>query len=489
MPETENRRFSKYLAIVADKILLPFLLVILGIVIFDPIKDWWIGPKSYKVYLVGARTDEIDKIFRGVRLGSGVEPLQIDDVPITLETTEDLGEASTTAKRIAAEKDVLLVIGHVYSQRTIDALPTYMGADPPIPVIATKETNPDLLSTSPKCTNLGCPLLQMSPTDDEQARDGLDFAFTQLPKRRMLAGGTGENQTDHYNFLILKEANGINPSYADNLTKKYVSLLEEADYLKKGAFDQGTINIGDAATFLNIASSIINYKPDVVIYVGQSPLARQFFTALHDQLPPPPTADPKLPAGAPRKDVVKYQPPLILLCDAAVSPEVLNKGFLGIQDVFATYPLSSLAYKETESVLGRDAFAIVAGLVKEAGYHRPLKQGGGWAYTLRRTLQMHRVKDARAALAAAIINASEGNEDFKGPTMNEYAFEFPYHHRKNGRFHVWSISGSRVIEADPMDGDPIYVGEAGTTISGPARKPQPQFARALETSLPAKGSE
>jgi hypothetical protein len=96
MSDVEKSKWTHYLEIGAHEVLLPFLLVILGIVIFDPIKDWWLGPKNYKIYLVGATSPEIDKIFRGVRLGNNVEPLQIDDVPIVLETVDDQANAAAS---------------------------------------------------------------------------------------------------------------------------------------------------------------------------------------------------------------------------------------------------------------------------------------------------------------------------------------------------------------------------------------------------------
>lgn len=32
-----------------EKVLVPLVLVIVGVVFFDPIRDWWVGPKVYKI--------------------------------------------------------------------------------------------------------------------------------------------------------------------------------------------------------------------------------------------------------------------------------------------------------------------------------------------------------------------------------------------------------------------------------------------------------
>jgi len=117
-----------------------------------------------------------------------------------------------------------------------------------------------------------------------------------------------------------------------------------------------------------------------------------------------PSPDPNQQAKDQTTDQGNRQAPVILLCDAAVSPEILSRGFLDLPNVFVTYPLSSSEYRETESILGRDAFSIVGGLVAKAGHHRPLRLAGGWGYGLRRILRMHRVKDAREALASAFLN-------------------------------------------------------------------------------------
>ena len=163
---------------------------------------------------------------------------------------------------------------------------------------------------------------------------------------------------------------------------------------------------------------------------------------------------------------------MIILCDAAISPEILSKGFMGLSNVFATYPISATQYKETDSSIGRDAFAIVEALVRQAGYHRPLTFTDGWGYAIRRALQMHRIEDARAALDTALGNAVKRESSFLSPTGDEYTFEFPYH-RKNARFHVWALSTSGVVEADELDGAPPYMAKSRPLNQAPTRRSEP----------------
>lgn len=425
--DSPPRSAKQLLTRLAEKIIVPFLLVIVGIVFLDPVKDWWIGPKQYKVYLVGSeKSQETKRLFRGVNLGSKLQTLQIDDVDIVVEDVDDKGSTSvSTAKDLANREDTLLVIGHVSSQRTIDALPIYMQAQPPIPLIATKETNPDLLRKVSGCKGpLDCPLLQMSPTDDQQAVDTINFAFQRLRP---------QNQSKPaVRFLVVKQINDANKSYVDYLTDRYEGLLSNVAYTGRGAVHIGTVNIVDAKDIAQTMATIESMEPSCLIFVGNFAIASQFLGFFQEKFPDAKTR------------------PLVMLSDASIDPRVLKEGFGALDNVFVTYPLSSVEYRETESILGRDASAIVQELVRRAGSHRPMTNTDNWQYGLRRALRMHRVTDARRALSSALEEIVRTGDAVTGPTNNNYSFSFPFH-RKDAKFHVWQIKQREVMDVDQMD--------------------------------------
>jgi len=426
-PEGSSHSLKRMLTRLAEKTVVPFLIVIFGIVFLDPVREWWIGPKQYKVYMVGSeKNEEIKRLFRGINLGSKLQTLQIDDVDVVVEDVDDQGANSVpTARDLAGRNDTLLVIGHVSSQRTIDALPVYMQAQPPIPLLATKETNPDLLKKVDWCKGpLDCPLLQMSPTDDQQAVDTINFALRRLRP---------QNQSKpSVRFLVVKQINEANKAYADYLTAKYETLLSSPSYISKGALHVGTVNIVDAKDIAQTISTIESMEPSCLLYVGNFIIANQFLGLFQEKFPEPSTR------------------PLIMLSDASINPQVLKQGFGALDNVFATYPLSSAEYRETESILGRDASSIVQELIRRAGPHRPMAKIDNWKYEIRRALRMHRVTDARRALSAALEEMVISGDAVTGPTNNSYSFSFPFR-RKDANFHVWQIKQRGITEVDQMD--------------------------------------
>jgi hypothetical protein len=132
-----------------------------------------------------------------------------------------------------------------------------MQAQPPIPLIATKETNPDLLKKVTWCKGpLDCPLLQMSPTDDQQAADTINFAFRWLRPQNQVKPPV--------RFLVIKQINDANKAYADYLTDRYESLLSSASYIARGAVHAGTVNIVDAKDIAQTMGTIESMEPSVV---------------------------------------------------------------------------------------------------------------------------------------------------------------------------------------------------------------------------------
>src|SRR5579885_1338974 len=123
-------------------------------------------------WLVLPLDDEATRQIKAGFLNGGNGGLTLNGAAIQFEALNDLGEPSN-AQRIAADlaarDNTLLVVGHISSTQTKQALPAYLQkARPPIPVILTTETNPHLLP--PKISDeIYYPVFRLSPTDDAQA--------------------------------------------------------------------------------------------------------------------------------------------------------------------------------------------------------------------------------------------------------------------------------------------------------------------------------
>lgn len=395
------------------KIALQFLLVIVGIVIFKPIEAWWSGPSQYKVYLVGRTANqEIKKMFRTIQDDSALALLKIDGKDIVVEEVNDdgsAGRAQEIAQHLASLPDTLMVIGHVMTQLTMDALPSYMAADPKVPVIATRESHPDLLRrvVSPKCEDkdVYCPFMPMSPTDTDQAETAIGFAISASHSRR---------------FLIVKDNLPRNQDYAASLSDAYKSAIED-----RHAELVTLVDVVDEVSRTAAAQQISQRTPDCVLYIGPVEHAQLFLSGLRPLL------------------IGQQRQPLIVLSDSAVGDLLLGTPTA----VYATFPLSGQDYKSIDNVYGDDAFSLVSELVRDVNNWKLLPQ----VAKLHHYINMHRVTDARAA----IIRAMEYNA--KNSTVYDTRHgRFQYYEKYklvNVHFHIWQILSGKVTEVDNQDAD------------------------------------
>lgn len=191
-PDLSWNTLKSQAPVILSKAIAAVLLVVLGVTVEDQFKDWWIGPKTYKVYLVGSLTDgPTQRIFRGFEKQHELLTPTIAGVPVEAEVVDDLGTADgarQVSRLIAARNDALLVVGHVMSTDTKAALPNYVQASPPLPVIATRETSPDLTMCCRAVSGL-CPIIRMSPTDTDEARDLVAYAVAQGKRRFLVVAG------------------------------------------------------------------------------------------------------------------------------------------------------------------------------------------------------------------------------------------------------------------------------------------------------------
>jgi hypothetical protein len=422
-------RASKFHAVrkfFKDQVLVPLFLVIIGIVLFDPVKHWWVGPDSYKIYLVGIDQPEVKKLFRGVQLGAKLPEMRIDGVKVEVSyVPDDRPNPADTADELIRREDTLCIVGHVLSSRTIGALPVYMKADPPVPVFAIKETNPSLLDGVPDCKRrLNCPVLQLSPDDDQQAIDAISFVFTHSSQ----AAGTtptsaGTKSLVPKSVLIVQQSDKDNAKYTDYLVSGWIRELENPkDHVAVKVHPVEKIDDprNSARPFTDILDIIKSNKPDCVLLAADYGLAKDLLNYLDNKL----------------DDADKGF--TVVMSDSAVSPQIKN-GFGSLKNVFVMYPISSRDYSDPDSIIGRDAAVIIQELINRAGSERPLKIPDTVAYHMRRLLSMHRVPDAREALGNAVLEEAKSSTAIQGTTGSQYTFKYPIG-RKDGAFHIWHVA-------------------------------------------------
>jgi len=159
---------------------------VVGQVVWEHLDQARSGPEEYKVFVVGGkaivdgRKDFVYHMKQAIeRTWQKSAGLIVRGKPVILEYREDNWEperADDISKQLAERDDILLVIGHFASSTSKRALKNYLGAEPPIPVILTTETNPHLLPETQDSDPL--PVFRLWPTDKEQAEAVVDFAIS-----------------------------------------------------------------------------------------------------------------------------------------------------------------------------------------------------------------------------------------------------------------------------------------------------------------------
>src|SRR5258708_4256008 len=405
----------------AEKVFVPLFMVIVGLVIFKPIEQWWSGPEVYKVYLVGNKNDsETQRIFRSIQQETALAKLKIDGREVDVEEKDDKGEihvAQEIASHLVNGPDTLMVIGHVFSQRTKEILPTYMAGNPPVPVITTRETLPTLMGKVEYCQEPGryCPLIAMSPTDNDQAQSIVDFAESQGAET----------------FLILREDDDKNTDYIHGLVKCLRARID-ADRNKMDAKVTAELLVLDQVSIDAAVDLTISKHPKCIVYIGNFGTGKTYLSALQQQKA--------------KNSQIVYSP-ITVLTDSSVGQEMLMSD---VGSVFASYQLSGEQYLAADNVYGVDSFAMVKQLVRQVD-ENPIALQTDWHSSLRHLLNMHRVRDARIALIAAMKANADSGQPYVGLNGRKYAYVTPYS-RQDSYFHVWRVENHLIAEADSHDG-------------------------------------
>lgn len=337
-----------------------------------------VQPTSYKIYFVGpfddtsGEKDSTTQIWNALDSGGELPPL--DGVPVALHRRSDFGDEET-ARRLAAElarkPDTLMVVGHVWSSQTRAALPAYMeDASPPIPVILTTETNPNLLPPVRDGDDRYFPVYRLSPTDDSQARLAAESA------KRLKARA------------IWVVEDGANRVYSEYLARQFIKHVEQ-----DGAGRVVHWSVGAQDTTQGV---IERFRVDFIFYIGGWEnglvLVRQVRM---------------LPARTKRPDII--------FSDNAMDDRLWSYGQHDAEGSRIIFPIALEEYKSSRyGVYGRDAHALIKKLIEHANRDyddlaradRVIQRTFNWA------LGLKRAGDARNAICKYMERAAKRGVSF-----------------------------------------------------------------------------
>jgi branched-chain amino acid transport system substrate-binding protein len=399
--------------IILGLLLVPLLGAVINWIVIDRLIARARGPDSYKIYVVGnlEREDSAAQQIYTELTAEG-ELKTFDGTPIEVELKDDQGDpdqARQLATKIAAKNDTLMVIGHIGSTQTKAALPVYFTANPPVPVILTTETNPNL--TPPKLLSTKrFPLFRLSPNDDQQAKSAAKFM--QRVKAKAI--------------WVVEDVD--NPVYSSYLGSEFIRLAQQGGN-RRVLLLTDIMHVPSANAFkaLNI---------DWVFFAGDSDHA----VVLVHQI---------------QQMYGRISPRIgILLTDASADQDLIREGDKDVEGVYLTYPMKAKQYQKSGfRIYGAMAHDVINYLIALSASSQPSL---GFAYEFRHLLGIRRVHDARRLLAAVIEDAQTTQARFvlTNPLINEISLQFRVgdgdddgtRADQHATFDVWQVCQGRFKE-------------------------------------------
>lgn len=377
-------------------ILVPSLGALASTFILGRAIDWVTGPASYKIY-VGGNLDDPDGLQIAQAFAGDLPP--IDGVKVKIKEFNDHGdpdEAERISRRLASEEDTLLVVGHFKSSTTQRALPAYLqSADPPIPVVLTTETNPNLV---PK-TEVGAyqPVFRLSPTDSDQAKKAAEFVLRSGPVK----------------IGVVEDVS--NRTYSQYLASEFVRQIEQKG---KVVLRSNNYNMPSAQYIHALGVNWVFFAGD---WQGALVLIRQL-------------------RAMPETRHVN-----VLLSDSCVNQALLTDGGNDLDQVYLTHPLPPTVYNgQGYAAYGAEAFAVVHQLLSGADgqFDQLAKRDSELEYTVHWLLGLHRVSDARRVVAHLMESAADPNQVFNLSSTTQASFNWDGT-RRDAAFSVWQIRNGK----------------------------------------------
>jgi hypothetical protein len=359
------------------------------------------------------------------RLKQPAQGLKVDGIDVDTEIIDIPANspeyAITTAWSLVKKRDALLIVGILDSQPTEHSLPIYFHARPQVPFIAAVQSNNDLLRNCDTCfdANRPVPLLQLSPTNADQAKWAVKFAIEQMV-------------SDTPNFLIVSDDRSPNATYVEGLAKAYDKEIPATDS-----------HLG--ASISSVRAAFSQTHPDCILYAGDAGNAKILLSELA-------RAVQNVPAGTPK------WLPTVVLSDTAVPATfqaVTYERLVNLTDqsdaAYYTDPNQPNAY-------ALDAVTIAVYILRELD-----ERGFDWRYSLKSNLLNHTsAEDIRRNIVRIMREDSKFHSSYRGANdtgpvsgLNTvYTFNCPsvaadgsidrrsngsvdYCQRYGGIFHVW----------------------------------------------------
>ncbi len=388
-------------------ILSPLLSSLIGIFIISRLTGLFTGPENYVIYFAGPLGGDtsllkMENAFRSAR------PLSLNNVPVKFEAIDDSGDpaiARSVAAHLAQKNNTLMVVGHVLSSTTKQALPIYMDAKPPIPVILTTETNPQILpsSTDP---DQEYPVFRLSPTDDDQAKSAFEFARKQ--------GGT--------KFWVVEDPS--NMVYTKYLAEKFLEAAQTT-----------SSQVLLYSSMMNMPTSLTVDRLGVQ-WVFMAGDWRSALTLLREMRA----------LGVSNK--LRF-----ILSDGAATDELLTQGGPEVEGVFLMHELKAEVFRQNNQgygVYADYALEIIERLLKKGDqrFSELAQQELGPLYLLRKAFQVRRVSDARAVLNKCMIRSMTSPYRLSNGEVFRFRKEGT---REDARFNVWQIHNHQFVDCNEVE--------------------------------------
>jgi len=431
------KNIFKWLCQVGWKYLgVPLIGGILGIMVVGRAIDWYAGPKSYNVYLVG---DLADPNLQKLRLEyekqqnqqKSLKIANVDIRYISLEAKEK--DAAKISAKLAEEDDTLLVVGHLSTTASANALPSYLNASPPIPVILANETNPELLPADYHINY--APVFRLSPTDNKQAERAAEFVIHQGAKNIWVVEDVITNNI-YSRYLAQEFVHQVHTKHQAQVQVQAKNQVRE----RRSVYDanQSSTNIQpyekrvSRSEYSKVVLWTTNMAPPSTDVLHALKIGWVFFAG---------SASNCLILTRQVNEVWKDQTkPDVLLASSCANPELLKQGGEDIKQAYLTHPMLASDFNERGfEIRGAQAFQLLSQLIANTDYEfstHAAKQGGVWYY-VRWVLGIHRVGDARNALRAFMEQAVNSDHPF---LLDGQRYTFNRDGTaKETEFHVWQV--------------------------------------------------
>lgn len=402
------------------------------------------GPSEYVVYVVGDFSSDNQiaaDVWRGLQDTCADRKLRIDGRSEVFETLNDQGEperARRLAESLVASDNALMVIGHMLTQQSIAALPIYLGTEPPLPVLLTTETHPDILPPLPVDRSFH-PVFRLSPDDEQQAEEMFHLAKRVRARRYWIAE---DSANAVYSEFLAQQLDGRIVGAGGEVMLRTPSILSP---------DQG---YWEAFFALATGSKL---QVDALLYAGA------WSDAVHAL-----------------QQLQRLQPDSLVavLGDLAAHRKLLDLDDSISGKIFLTHPLRAAVFEEEGyAPFGHDACLILQRLLVDVRQTRTFR-GDRWSQ-MARMLRLTKVEDARESLAEMMERKAFTREKFAGMKLDEsYGFDH-LGRRENARFHHWRIYNGKFQQVAALASEPSseVARQASGAGTGPPCRIQPRLIR------------